>query len=102
MRIPLDRAAVEEFCRRWMITELSFFGSVLTSDFGPHSDVDVLVSFESDVGWSLLDVARMEDELTRIVGRDVEIAERSAVETSHNWIRRRSILEDAEPFLVQG
>lgn len=102
LRIPVNRDEVEGFCRRWKIREFSFFGSVLTPDFGPDSDVDVLVSFESDVEWSLFDVAKMEEELTRIIGREVQIVERSAVESSHNWIRRRSILESAELYLVKG
>lgn len=44
-RLPLDSAKLREFCLRWTISELSLFGSVLRDDFGPQSDVDVLISF---------------------------------------------------------
>ncbi len=44
--IEIDRAALAEFCRANHIRKLSLFGSVLRDDFGPESDVDVLVEFE--------------------------------------------------------
>lgn len=100
LRIPVNRDDVEEFCHKWKITELSFFGSVLSDEFGANSDVDVLVTFAEDAGWSLMDLVRMEEDLTRIIGREVDVVERSAVESSHNWIRRKAILESAEPYLV--
>jgi predicted nucleotidyltransferase len=96
----VDRLAVEDFCRRWKITEFSFFGSVLRDDFGPDSDVDALVSFEEDAHWSLFDLVTMEDELSGILGRHADLVERDGVEQSKNWIRRRAILESAEPYLV--
>jgi len=66
-RIPIDRARIAEFCRRHHIRKLSLFGSVLRSDFGPDSDVDVLVEFEPGqvVG---LRIIEMEDELSEIFG----------------------------------
>ena len=42
--VPHDKIA--EFCRKWGIRKLSFFGSVVRDDFGPESDVDVLVEFK--------------------------------------------------------
>src|SRR5262245_8939920 len=45
-RIPIDRQAIATFCRKHHIRRLSLFGSVLREDFGPESDVDVLVEFE--------------------------------------------------------
>ena len=45
-RLPIDHPWIAEFCRKWRITEFALFGSVLRDDFGPDSDVDVLVSFE--------------------------------------------------------
>jgi len=99
-RLTVDRAAIEEFCRRWKITEFSFFGSILRDDFGPGSDVDVMVSFGDDANWSLFDHVQMEDELEEIFGRHVDLVNRRAVERSRNWIRRRAILESVEPYLV--
>lgn len=86
---------IEEFCRRWKIVELSIFGSVLREDFHPGSDIDLLVRFAPDARWSLFDHARMERELGEILGREVDLISRSAVERSPNWIRREEILSTA-------
>jgi predicted nucleotidyltransferase len=99
-RIRGSQQEIADFCRRWQITELALFGSVLREDFRSDSDVDVLVSFAEDARWSILDLVRMEEELSHILGRDVDLVERRAVECSENYIRRRHILETAEPFYV--
>lgn len=91
---------IAEFCRRWKITELAFFGSVLREDFRPDSDVDVLVSFAPDAAWGLFDHVHMEDDLQAILGRDVDIVTRRSIERSSNWIRREAILASAEPYYV--
>ncbi len=101
-RIEIDREKVEAFCRKWKITELSLFGSVLRDDFRPDSDVDVLVRFAKDTRYSLLDVIRAERELAEIIGREVDLVEREAVEESDNWIRRGHILSHTEPYYVAG
>jgi predicted nucleotidyltransferase len=44
-KIPINQAQIEAFCKKWKIVEFSLFGSVLRDDFGPDSDVDVLVKF---------------------------------------------------------
>ena len=89
-----------EFCRRWRIVELAVFGSALRDDFRPDSDIDLLVTFEPDAGWSLLDHARMEEELAALLGRPVDLVSRRAVEGSVNWIRRQAILETVRPLYV--
>lgn len=86
--IEIPRKAIEDFCRRWKISEFSLFGSVLRNDFRPDSDVDVLVEFHSDATWSLFDLVLMQDELADIFGRKVDLVERSAV---RNPFRRREI-----------
>ncbi len=96
--VPNDQLA--EFCRRWKIAELRVFGSVLRDDFRPDSDVDLLVSFFTDADWSLLDHVAMEEELSGILGRKVDLVSRRAIERSSNWIRRQAILETAEPYFV--
>ena len=96
--LALPRDAVEAFCRRWKITELSLFGSVLRDDFRPDSDVDVLVCFAPESRWSLLDLARMQRELATLLERDVDLVTRSSVENSPNWIRREAILSTAQPI----
>ena len=45
-QITIDRSAVADFCKRNHVQRLALFGSVLRGDFGPDSDVDVLVEFE--------------------------------------------------------
>lgn len=94
-RLELFRERLEEFCRRWKILELCLFGSILREDFRPDSDVDFLVRFAPDAKWSLLDQTRMERELEELLGREVDLVSRAAVEQSANWIRRREILETA-------
>jgi uncharacterized protein len=91
-RIDIDREKLETFCQKWKITELSLFGSVLRDDFGPDSDVDVLVTFAPDTHWTIFDFIHCENELKQIVGRKVDLVERSAVTRSRNYIRRKAIL----------
>jgi len=99
---PLDlpRMANEAFCRRWRITELALFGSILGDNFGPESDVDFLVAFAPDARWTLFDLVEMEEELGALLGRPVDLVSKRAVERSENWIRRRAILEAARPYYV--
>jgi predicted nucleotidyltransferase len=85
----VDRTRIADFCRRWRITEFSLFGSILRDDFGPESDVDVLVSFEPTADWTLLDLVTMKLELEQMYGRGVDLVEKSALK---NPFRRRSIL----------
>jgi predicted nucleotidyltransferase len=91
--IQIDQAAIAAFCRKWRITEFALFGSVLRPDFGPHSDVDVLVTFEEDVPWSLWDIVAMQDELSLVFHRKVDLVEKKAIK---NPFRRRSILSNYE------
>jgi predicted nucleotidyltransferase len=99
-KIPIPREKIAEFCDRWKITELALFGSVLRDDFRPDSDVDVLVTFAPEAEWSLFDHMTMEEELSSILDRKVDLVSRRAIERSRNWIRRKAILEAAEPFYV--
>jgi predicted nucleotidyltransferase len=62
-RIVIPKERIADFCRRWKITELALFGSVLREDFRADSDVDVLVTFAPDATWSPFDHVDMEDEL---------------------------------------
>src|SRR5687768_9780020 len=94
--IILDQEKIAEFCQRWKITEFALFGSVLREDFHPESDVDVLVAFASDADWSLFDHVDMEEELSTMFGRKVDLVNRRAIERSENWIRRNAILNTAE------
>lgn len=88
------------FCRRWKVRELAVFGSALREDFRPESDIDLLVTFESDANWGLLEQTTMESELSALLGRRVDLVSRRAVERSTNWIRRKAILESARTVRV--
>lgn len=71
--IPKDK--ITDFCRRHHIRRLALFGSVLRDDFGPQSDIDVLVEFEPDAKVGLFRLYDLEQELSRILGgRKVEIS----------------------------
>jgi len=67
--IELPKAEIAEFCRRHHMTRLALFGSVLREDFGPDSDVDVLVEFEPGHVPGLIRLAGMELELSGLLGR---------------------------------
>ncbi|MBN1815651.1 MAG: nucleotidyltransferase domain-containing protein [Anaerolineae bacterium] len=94
--IDVSEEQIDAFCQRWHISELAFFGSVLRDDFGRDSDVDVLVTFAPEADWGLLDHLRMEQELVELLGRQVDLFSKRAVERSHNRLRRREILDTAE------
>ena len=94
IEIPLEE--VKTFCQQWEIVELAFFGSVLRDDFGPDSDVDVLVRFHPETRHTLFDMVTMEEELKRILGRKVDLVSRRGIEMSRNYIRRKAILGSAE------
>jgi uncharacterized protein len=65
--ISIPKHKIVEFCQKYHITKLSLFGSVLGKDFGPESDIDVLVEFEPDhiPGLALIS---MQEELSGILG----------------------------------
>ena len=95
-RISLPSEQITDYCRRWQITELSLFGSVLRDDFRPDSDVDVLVRFHEDARHTLFDMVRMQEELKQILGREVDLVSRRGIERSRNYLRKKEILESAE------
>ncbi len=72
-RIVVPKKQIEELCRKYHIRRLSFFGSVITPDFKPKSDVDVLVEFEVGYKVGLLKMAHIENELSALLGRKVDL-----------------------------
>jgi hypothetical protein len=92
-RVAIDQEQIAELCRKWQVTELALFGSVLRDDFGPESDVDVLVTFAPEAPWSLFDLVDMVDELEAMLGRKVDLVESAGL---RNPIRRRAILSSRE------
>ena len=70
VNLPLDRLA--EICRRYRVRRLALFGSALRDDFGPESDVDLLVEFLPGARTGLAFFA-MQDELSEAIGRKVDL-----------------------------
>jgi len=94
--VPNDRIA--EFCQRHRIRKLALFGSVLRDDFGPDSDVDVLVDFQPGhtVGFEIID---MEEELSRLFGgHKVDIVQEKYL----NARLRPRVLAGAEVQYAEG
>jgi predicted nucleotidyltransferase len=100
--LEVSDEALEAFCHKWKIQELSLFGSVLRDDFRPDSDVDVLASFRPEAEWDLFDVVDMQNELAIIVGRKVDLLDRESVEQSRNPFRRRGILSNTRVVYAGG
>lgn len=77
---------------------MSLFGSVLRDDFGPDSDVDVLVAFDPGAPWSYWEWPRMMEELEAIFHRPVDLVEKRSVRNPyrrHRILTSREVLYDA-------
>jgi predicted nucleotidyltransferase len=92
LRVPQEQ--ITAFCQRYPIRKLSLFGSVLRDDFGPDSDIDVLVEFLPQSGITYLDMVTMQDELTAILRRPVDLVTPGALS---RYFRQR-VLNTAETF----
>lgn len=97
----ISPTVLHPFCQKWQITELALFGSILRDDFRPDSDIDILVTFNPTAPWTLLDLVNMEYELQDLLGREVDLIEKPALEKSNNWIRRNEILNTAQVIYSQ-
>jgi len=89
--LQVSKAQIEDFCRKWKVAELHLFGSVLRDDYGPESDVDVLVEFEPgrSPGLGIVD---LQEELSALFGgRPVDLV---TAQSLHRLIRSR-VLENA-------
>ncbi len=95
-RMGISSNEIAAFCKRQEITELALFGSVLRDDFGPDSEIDVLVKFGPNAKLSFLALDQMEKELSKMLGRPVDLIEKVAIEKSPNWVRRENILGSAK------
>jgi len=98
-RITVDRRCLAEFCRKHHIRHLALFGSALRDDFGPESDVDVLVEFEPSHTPGLFGIARLERELSTLFGgRKVDL--RTPEDLSRYF--REDVLREAEGQYAEG
>ena len=94
-RIDIPKEEITAFCQRNHIRRMALFGSVLRDDFTPESDVDVLVEFEPDQTPGL-EFITMQDELSEILGQQVDMYTFKGVESNRNWLLREEILNSAE------
>ena len=92
---------IAEFCQRNRIRRLALFGSVLRDDFAPESDVDVLVEFEPGMRVGLTFIT-VQDELSKVFGRRVDMSTFAGVEGSRNWLLKEEILDSAEVVYEQA
>jgi uncharacterized protein len=98
-KISFPKEAVAAFCREHGIKQLAVFGSALRADFRPDSDIDLLVEFEPDQAPGLFGIARMERELSSLLGgRKVDL--RTPQDLSRYF--RQRILEEAEVQYARG
>jgi predicted nucleotidyltransferase len=97
-RIAIDRQQIADFCRRHHISRLALFGSVLRDDFGPRSDVDVLVEFEPGHTPGLITLAGMQIELPEMLGRTVDLLTPGFLHPRF----RKQVVDSAEVLYVQG
>jgi len=100
-RLPVDEGQLDAFCRRWRITRLELFGSMLV-DPSCARDIDLLVTFAADARWGLFEHEHMENELAGLLGRSVDLVSRRAIEASGNALRRNSILANTVPVYESG
>ncbi len=89
-KIPKDKLA--DFCKRNHISKLSVFGSCVTGELRPDSDIDLLVEFERDKTPGLFAIVKMEMELTEMLGRKVDL--RTAEDLSRYF--RDEVVRDAQ------
>ncbi len=65
---------IERVCRTMPVKRLGLFGSALTKEFGPDSDVDVLVVFETGGNVDLFDACfELKERLEDVIGRKVDL-----------------------------
>jgi len=88
--INIDESQLGDFCRKYHITRLAFFGSVLRDDFRPDSDVDVLVDFDPKHIPGMMFFGEMPDNLSNIIGRRVDLRTPQCLS---KYIRERVVKE---------
>jgi hypothetical protein len=94
-RVALPLEEIEAFCRRWKIIRLELFGSAIRGELTSESDLDFLYTFADDARWGW-DFVNASDELQAIVGRPVDLVNRTSIERSTNPFRKHAILSSTE------
>jgi uncharacterized protein len=99
-RLTTTPKKLSDFCQRWQVSELALFGSILRDDFHAESDIDVLVSYQPTAKRGLFEKMHMKAELESLFHRKVDLVSKKVIEQSHNWLRRKNILDSAEVIYV--
>lgn len=94
--LDIPEEKIDEFCRKHHVSRLSLYGSILRDDFGPNSDIDILVEFEQGRVPGLLRMAGLEIELSEMLGRKVDL--RTPAELSRHF--RDKVLQEAVEFVA--
>ena len=100
LAIPIPHEEIAAFCRKWGIRRLAFFGSVVRDDFGPESDVDVLVEFNDGrtPGWEFF--GTMPEELSALLsGRKVDLVEEHLL---NRWMRKDVLAEAVTEYVEES
>ena len=87
--LPVTAEQIAAFCRKHHIRWLAVFGSVLRDDFGPDSDVDVMLKFRRGRGFTFENTPDIQEDLERMFGRSVDVIEKGRI---RNPFRRHSIM----------
>ena len=96
-QLNIPSHVLETFCKRWKIKTFYLFGSVLHPGFNQkNSDLDVMVEFESNAEWTLIDHVEMRDELASITNRSIDLLTKRSIERSQNKSRKEEILRTAK------
>lgn len=96
-KLAIDEQALAELCKRHKIRELSLFGSALRDDFGPDSDVDLLLVFEEGHRPGIDEYLEMQDDFEAFFGREVDLVNQNGLRTRFSVMRSSKPGEGSMP-----
>ena len=99
--LTLPGESLTKLCQHWQIIELSLFGSILREVFNADSDIDVLVKFSEEARITFFDLDVIEQQVSKLFDRPVDVVTKQAIEQSHNSIRRKNILSNSKVIYEQ-
>lgn len=93
-RLNISQRQLEDIGKKYLIRELSVFGSVLRKDFNEACNIDLFVEFEPNFQISLFDIVDLRDAFKKLFGREVDIVSKIAIQKSKNYIKQKAILKN--------
>jgi len=93
-KIQISEDQLSSICNKYLIKELSIFGSALRKDFDEDSDIDLLIEFKPEAAVSLFDLIDVKEDFEKLFGREIDIVSKNAIKRSNNYIRKKAILEN--------